>query len=200
MGLTILTTTATVASLLLLAWNPSPEEEIILWSRIYQVDPAIALAVHDVESGNGHEQTRDTLVSKGNYGRFQVRCSTWKKRFGLAHCSELHDRHTNIRIGVRILKIFQTKFARDAGQGCRCSTHSTHHWVAHYNAGTIVPPKGRGERYARLVLARARTIRKALTQDSPRFSLFGHLLSALHSYLDAFKPFYFFASAWPAQQ
>lgn len=150
-----MTTAVTVLALVLRTWSPDPEEEVRFWSVVYGVDPAVALAVHDAESGQAPEPVRDRVVSQGNYGRFQVRCTTWKTYFRLRECADLLDRHRNIRIGVRILRLFQDRFASGDGRRCRCSNGARHHWIAHYNEGLTVVPGGRGERYARIVMSRS---------------------------------------------
>lgn len=156
----MMTAAVTLLSLVVGGWAPTPDEEVRFWAAVHGVDPAIALAVHDVESGQAPESRRDLVVSQGNYGRFQVRCTTWRPYFGLRACSDLLDRHRNIRLGVRILRLFQDRFASRNGRGCRCSNPAGHHWIAHYNEGMTIVPGGRGERYGRLVASRARRLEK----------------------------------------
>lgn len=159
----------TVLSLVVQGWDPTPDEEVRFWSLVYGVDPAVALAVQEVESGRAPEHRRDLVVSQGNYGRFQVRCTTWGPYFGLRDCSELLDRHRNIRIGLRILRKFHDRFASRDGHRCRCPNGAGHHWTAHYNEGAIVVPGGRGETYGQLVASRVRRMeRLARAQASPR--------------------------------
>lgn len=137
-----------------------PRLEVTLAATLFGVDPDLAWAVQYVESrGNDH------VVSKGNYGRFQVNCTVWRKKLGFTGCSELLDRRTNIWAGVWILSRFQHRFATRSGVGCRCG--GAHHWVAHYNEGSRVRPGGRGESYGRLVLARMRQLEKS-TAKGPR--------------------------------
>lgn len=171
-----MTAALTVLSLVVQGWAPAPDDEVRFWSAVHGVGPEVALAVQEVESGRAPEDRRDQVVSQGNYGRFQVRCTTWRPHFGLRECSDLLDRHRNIRIGVRILRKFQDRFASRDGRGCRCPNGSGHHWTAHYNEGVLVVPGGRGERYGRLVASRVRRMeRLARAQDPPRG---GHGLAA----------------------
>lgn len=176
----------TVLSLVVQGWNPTPEDEVRFWSVVHGVDPAVALAVQDVESGQAPAHRRDQVVSQGNYGRFQVRCTTWGPVFGLRDCSELLDRHRNIRIGLRILRAFQDRFATRDGRGCRCPNGSGHHWTAHYNEGVTVAPGGRGEKYGRLVASRVRRMERLARTRAPfpvRDSLSGRV-SPLLSWLN----------------
>lgn len=147
-----MTALATVLALAIRSWSPSAEEEVQFWAAVYGVDPAVALAVMQVESGQVREDARDEAVSRGNYGRFQVRCLSWRRLFGLRDCSELKDRHRNIRLGVRILRMFQDRFAARDGRRCRCRAGAGHHWVAHYNEGVEVRSGAAGERYANRVV------------------------------------------------
>jgi len=131
----------------------APEEEITFWSGVYGVDPRIALAVHEQESGGIVEKggQRDSVVSLGNIGRFQINCKTYKAMRRTRDCYQLQNRHINIFEGVRILAEVQRRFAR--GERCRCRGH---YWVSHYNAGEIVFPGSFPERYGRRVMALAR--------------------------------------------
>lgn len=129
-------------------WTPdllTPTQEIVLMSFFKGVNPHLALAVAQTETGNLSEAdgTRDRIVSLGNYGRFQVNCKTWRDPLELDSCDRLLERHTNIRAGLTILSyVSASRRARPAGP---------HRWVAHYNEGTVVQEGGRGERYARRV-------------------------------------------------
>jgi soluble lytic murein transglycosylase-like protein len=144
-----------VLKLFLQSFDPEdvpPDVEIVAWSFYYQVDPHVSLAVAGCESGSVPEAdgSRDRVVSQGNYGRFQVRCKTWKNVFALAGCDRLLDRHTNIRIGVSILRRIQDTFAgRHAFSGDLA-------WVGHYNEGVVLTLGGPGQAYAQRVQARVR--------------------------------------------
>jgi hypothetical protein len=122
-----------------------PESEIVLVSLARGVNPHVALAVAQAETGNVPErdERRDRVVSKGNYGRFQVNCHTWREPMGLASCDQLLDRHVNIRAGISVLAYVQS--ARSA------HLDGPTDWVAHYNEGVLVSSGGPGERYARRV-------------------------------------------------
>jgi len=144
--LTILLLTAVVAAAAEGPLDPdrwSPETEIVLVSLVQGVNPHVALAVARAETGNIPEADgrRDRVVSKGNYGRFQVNCRTWKEPLGLESCDELLDRHRNIRAGITILAYVQQRRA--------LSMTESPWWVAHYNEGVLVGAAG--ERYARRV-------------------------------------------------
>lgn len=149
-------TTVLVVALLASGWTPSPEVEIWATALLHGVDPTVALAIHDTESGDVPESggLREKVVSKGNYGRFQVNCTSWKKKLGLRRCRELLDRHRNIHAGLYVLARFQGKFAHSDGHRCTCRRRVKHHWSAHYNEGIIVAPGGRGERYGRKVASK----------------------------------------------
>jgi len=133
-----------------------PEQEVVFWSGVYGVDPRVALAVHEQESGGISEQggKRDSIVSLGNIGRFQINCRTFRAMRRVKDCDHLKNRHINIIEGVRILAEVQSRFAR--GEGCRCNGH---YWVSHYNAGEVVCVGSPAERYGRRVMARARRMR-----------------------------------------
>ncbi len=124
-----------------------PQVEIVAWSLIRGVDPHVALAVQAAETGGLDEPSgsRDRVISKGNYGRFQIRCKTWRQVFGHQDCDELLDRHANIRAGVAVLAYVQAIF-----NGGRLAGVPT--WVGHYNEGNVVTPGGNGERFTRAVL------------------------------------------------
>lgn len=150
------TITAVALQALLRMWDPStvsPEAEIIAVSLIRGVNPHLALAVAHAESGGLPEAggQRDRAYNVGNYGRFQINCTTWKGVFGIRDCKELYDRRTNIRIGVAVLAYVQ------AVHGWR---RGTPWWVAHYNEGSLLQPGGPGERYARKVVARMRRMER----------------------------------------
>lgn len=91
--------------------------------------------------------TRDTVISGGNYGRFQVACATWLRPFGLKTCRDLLPRHRNIAVGVTIL--------------ARCYAVSPGFAAALYNDG----PQGRwtvkGLRYQSAVAAKMRRLTRA---------------------------------------
>jgi hypothetical protein len=172
-----------------------PQEEVVFWSGVYEVDPKIALAVHELESGGISEDAgkRDSVVSLGNIGRFQINCRTFKAMRQTRDCKQLENRHLNIFEGVRILAQVQRRFAR--GDRCRCSGHS---WVSHYNAGEVVCAGSPAERYGRRVVARARRIR--LDRQLNKTFLFGtmmntvgfglmHILFPSRSMDDVEKPF-----------
>ncbi len=137
-----------VSQVFLRLWTPdllTPEQEIVLMAIYKGVNPHLALAVAQTESGRVPEADgeRDRVVSLGNYGRFQVNCTTWRRPLGLESCERLQERHTNIWAGVTVLSYVSAhRWARPSGP---------HRWVAHYNEGTVVTEGGRGERYARRV-------------------------------------------------
>lgn len=149
-----------LVALLVNGFSPSPEAEIWATSLVKGVNPNVALAVHDTETGDIPEvdDQRDRIVSKGNYGRFQVNCTSWKKKLGLRRCRDMLDRHRNIQIGLYVLARFQARFAREDGHGCKCRRRVKHHWTAHYNEGLVVAPGGRGERYGRKVVSKIRSM------------------------------------------
>ena len=122
-----------------------PEAEIVWVSLARGVNPHVALAVAQAETGNLPEEgnRRDRVVSKGNYGRFQVNCHTWREPMGLESCERLLDRHVNIRAGIAVLAYVQA--ARSA------HLDGPTDWVAHYNEGVLVSSGGPGDRYARRV-------------------------------------------------
>lgn len=142
------TTAVAIALQLILTRIPpdaiSPEVEIVAWSLFYGVNPHIALAVAEVETGHLSDEggRRDRVISRGNYGRFQIRCKTWKRIFQVKDCSAFLDRHLNIRAGVAILAYTKALFARK---------NDSLGWVGHYNEGSYVTIGGRGERFARAV-------------------------------------------------
>ena len=132
----------------------NPEAKIVLWSLYYGVRPSLSLAVQDAETGKVDEESRDIVVSRGNYGRFQVNCTVWRRELGLGRCDELLDQDTNIRVGIAILARFQRRFKPRWRRGCTCG--GQHHWVAHYNSGILANPDS--ERYARKVVRYQRRI------------------------------------------
>ncbi|MBM4395575.1 MAG: hypothetical protein FJ087_07790 [Deltaproteobacteria bacterium] len=147
---------AVALQVLLRLWDPStlsPDAEIVAVSLIRGVNPHLALAVAHAESGGLSEKdgSRDRALYLGNYGRFQINCTTWKKVFGLNECRELWDRHLNIRIGIAVLAYVQAMHGWRAGPP---------YWVAHYNEGVLLQPDGPGERYARKVVARMRRMER----------------------------------------
>jgi len=128
-----------------------PRTEIVLVSLLHGVNPHLALAVAEVESGGLPESQRDRAYYRGNYGRFQINCTTWKGVFGLKDCTELFDRHLNIRAGVAILAHVQAVHGSRRGQP---------YWVAHYNEGWQLQEDGPGVRYARRVVALLRRMER----------------------------------------
>jgi hypothetical protein len=133
-----------------------PEVEIVAWSLAYGVSPHVALAVAQAETGPLPERqgVRDRVISKGNYGRFQIRCRTWKRIFDLSDCRDFLDRHVNIRAGVAVLAYKQALF-----NGGRIGGPPT--WVGHYNEGVLVTAGGNGERFTRAVIGNIRRARIA---------------------------------------
>lgn len=132
----------------LVFFNPAvvpTDAEIAFWSIIKGVDPHLAIAVSTAESGNVPEANgvRDRVISLGNYGRFQVQCSSWREKFGVQDCNEFLDHSFNIRAGVAVLSYIMAH------------RHITRRdpvdWVAHYNEGTVISPGGLGERFAKRV-------------------------------------------------
>jgi hypothetical protein len=105
----------------------SPELEIVDVSLASGVDPHLALAVAHVETGGVPPRSRDRAVFKGNYGRFQVSCRTWRKVLGLSDCRDLLDRHVGIRSGVAVLAMVQASWGR--------TVLDSPTWVAHWNEG-----------------------------------------------------------------
>jgi len=144
----LLTIPVLVAQAFLRLWSPdllTPTQEIVLMSLYAGVNPHVALAVAQTETGDLSEEDgeRDQVVSLGNYGRFQVNCGTWKRPLALDSCARLQERHTNIWAGLTILShVSANHHARPAGP---------HRWVAHYNEGVVLAEGGRGTRYARRV-------------------------------------------------
>jgi len=143
------------------------EAEASLWAVLAGIDPVVAVAVANTETGDlpelgepssrkwGQGVHRDNVVVAGNYGRFQVNCSVWLDDLGLNECTDLLDRGVNIRSGVHILSKFQARFKPRRGKkGCKCG--GRHHWTAHYNEGTQVEPGGSGEDYGRRVAQKIR--------------------------------------------
>ena len=129
----------------------TPEQEITLMAIYKGVNVNLAHAVAKVETGNIPEESgaRDKVVSAGNYGRFQINCTTWKKPLKLDSCEDLLERHTNIWAGLTVLSyVSANRWAKPKGP---------HHWVAHYNAGVVVEKGSRGERYANKVASYMRT-------------------------------------------
>ncbi len=142
----------------------SPEAEIVLVSVVRGVNPHVALAVAQAESGRIPEASgrRDRVVFKGNYGRFQVNCTTWKQPMGIASCRDLLKRLLNIRAGIAVLAYVQS-FRRAHLQGSA-------DWVAHYNEGSLVSAGGPGERYARRVNFLMRRYRHAAEERYRSFN------------------------------
>lgn len=135
----------------------SPDAEIVLVSLIRGVSPHLALAVAHIESGGLPEEggARDRALYLGNYGRFQINCRAWKTIFKGRDCTELFDRHLNIRVGIAVLAYVQAVHGRRAGPPL---------WVAHYNEGPRLVPGGPGERYAQRVVARMRRMERRAMQ------------------------------------
>lgn len=155
-------TTATTLLLLALARVPA-DAEVVAVAAWYGVDPAVALAVAEVETGHVPAALRDVVVSKGNVGRTQVNATTWYRTFGYASrpefVSALQNRHTNIRAGVSILRYIQDRRAAPDGT-CLCNTHAGS-WTAHYNEGGTVTAQG--ERYGLRVASKVRRMRAAMS-------------------------------------
>lgn len=139
-----------IALLMLSAWvQSSPEREIAAWSVLRGVPVAVALAVAETETGNVPAHRRDSVVSRGNIGRFQVNATFWCPVLSMprAACVRmLQDRHVNISVGIAILSRMQAKYGH--ADLTRCACGGRHAWVGHYNAGTLVQAGSRGERYA----------------------------------------------------
>jgi len=167
----------------------SPDAEIAAVAILRGVPPTLALSVADVETGNVPEEetdgqrdgvsvgsvrdndyvdrdnlavphiTRDTVVYRGNVGRFQIRATTWCHPLGLgsrAAClRRLQDRHVNIRAGVAVLAYIAAR-------------HPSASWAeiaARYNTGTT--GTAAGARYAAKV-ERAMERRLRWGQDNRR--------------------------------
>jgi soluble lytic murein transglycosylase-like protein len=141
-------TIATTLLILIISRVDVPAElEIAAWAILHGVPADVALAVADQETGSIAPAKRDRVVSRGNYGRFQVNCTTWRKAFGLRTCAELIDRHTNIRIGAAVLAHCKSRWPR------------IEDYVAHYNCGSTINAAGR--RYAGNVLDRIRRMHQS---------------------------------------
>lgn len=141
-----MTTAATmIAALFLSGWQPSPDVEIAAIAILRGVPPVLALAVSDAETGNIPARTRDTVISRGNVGRLQIRASTWWKPLGYANrracIRALQDRHTNIKAGVAILATFARRYQAEGLPAI----------AGHYNAGGTLGEAG--TRYAGRVAA-----------------------------------------------
>ena len=153
-----LTIPVLLAQVFLRFWTPdllTPTQEVVLMAVYKGINPHVALAVAQTETGDLPEDggRRDRVIAQGNHGRFQVNCTTWQRPLGLDSCDPLLDRHTNIWAGLTILShVAANHRARPAGP---------HRWVAHYNEGVVVQKGGRGERYARRVGFHVRRWQKA---------------------------------------
>lgn len=130
------------------------DQKIWFYANLHDVNPITSKAITYAETGNIPEEKRDLIISHGNYGRYQINCSIWKKKLSLKSCKELLTPNVNIKIGNYILGRFKKRFAFRSK--CKCSKN--HHWTAHYNEGIIVKPIAKcikngicGERYARRV-------------------------------------------------
>lgn len=141
-----MTTIATLAALVLAHVPPSVEIAAVAVARGVPVD--LALAVAHVESGNVPETRRDTVVSKGNIGRFQVNATaTWRTFHApsrAAWARSLQDLHVNIAAGVAIL----------AYQVQRCGLQAA---PRAYNTGLCGPSEA-GDRYLRAVQSQMRRL------------------------------------------
>jgi soluble lytic murein transglycosylase-like protein len=152
---------ATTLLLLALARVPA-DAEVVAVAAWYGVDPAVALAVAEAETGNVPAAERDSVVSLGNAGRFQVNGTQTFKVLGYPDRATamraLRTRHANIRAGVYLLRRWQDRFAAADGT-CLCGAHAGN-FTAHYNAGNLVLPGSRGERYGLRVAAKVRRMRQ----------------------------------------
>lgn len=135
----------------LLCPPPTINQQISFWSWIHNIDPITVEAISETETGDVPEKweppsrtypntTRETVISKGNYGRLQINCTTWKKNLGITDCKELLNDKNNIRYATYIIKRFKNKFAK------RYKGKHSHRWIGHYNSGNILTD--RGKRYA----------------------------------------------------
>lgn len=154
-------TTATTIALLLLARVPA-DAEVVAVAAWYGVDPVVALAVAEVETGNVPAAERDSVLSLGNAGRLQVNATQTWRVLGYPDRATalraLRTRHANIRAGVYLLRRWQDRFAAADGT-CLCGTHAGS-FAAHFNAGYVVAPGSRGERYGLRVASKVRRMRE----------------------------------------
>lgn len=152
------------ALLVLVSWvQQDPGREIAAWAVLRGTPVAVALAVHETETGNVSPARRDVVVSSGNIGRMQVNASTWCPVLGLSRAAcvrALQQRGVNTQVGTAVLSRVQRKYAPGPGladvAACRCGRPHAGGWVAHYNGGTVVSPGSRGERYGVKVLGKVR--------------------------------------------
>jgi len=149
-----------VTTLLLLIYlyipipQPTIDQQIWFYASLNNVDPKLSLAITRAETGNVPEHLRDTIISRGNYGRYQILASTWKKHLGLKNSRELLNSTTNIRWGNYILGKFQRRFA--GKNGCRCG--KKHHWTCHWNSGIVC--NKHSEKFSRRVLYHLESIKR----------------------------------------
>ena len=119
---------------------PTVTDEVRFFAWTMGVDPDLAQAVTIVESGE-----RDGLVSKtGDFGRGQVNCHTWLRKLGIESCAQLLNVHINAWAQARVMAAFKRRFAARDGWACRCreSKGTPHWWIAHYNSGNKLTPRG----------------------------------------------------------
>lgn len=157
---------ATTLLLLALARVPA-DAEVVAVAAWYGVDPAVALAVAEAETGNVPAVERDSVLSLGNAGRMQVNATQTFRVLGYPDRATamraLRTRHANIRAGVYLLRRWQDRFAAADGT-CLCGTHAGS-FAAHYNSGNVVKPGSRGERYGIRVAMKVRRLRTNLGQN-----------------------------------
>jgi len=154
----------TATTLLLLALSRVPvDAEVVAVAAWYGVDPAVALAVAEVETGNVPAAERDSVLSLGNAGRLQVNATQTWRVLGYPDRATalraLRTRHANIRAGVYLLRRWQDRFAAADGT-CLCGAHAGS-FAAHFNSGNVVKPGSRGERYGLRVASKVRRMRAA---------------------------------------
>lgn len=148
-------TTATTLLLLALARVPA-DAEVAIVSTALGVDPVVALAVAEVESGNVPPERRDTVVSPtGDVGRFQINSRTWTRRLGYrspaAFTVAMQNRHANILTAAIIMRRIEFKYATEDREVCRCGNHNGGP-MSHYNEGVEITAKG--EAYGLRVLSK----------------------------------------------
>jgi hypothetical protein len=125
--------------LIVLSLSLTPEVQIRAVSHFFDVDPLVAIAISNAETGAYSEEIRDSLISPtDDWGRFQINCRFWKNHFGLPSCEPFLNQHFNILSGIYILSRFQDKFKPKKltrHKKCKCKKKKVHHWAIHYNSG-----------------------------------------------------------------
>lgn len=142
-----------------------PNFEIEALALAHDVNPALALAVAEQESGNsdvwrkGPQAGRHMISRTGDHGRFQINCFYFQKETHLP-CGVLANRHLNMYWGVRKIASIQRK---RGGHYTRPPV-----WIGHYNSGGLIT--SRGAQYARQVISRMNRItREGSSTLLPRY-------------------------------